>query len=195
MIPTATSISGVGSTMAILLAAVFAVAAVTKLTDRAGTVAEFSQLRIPRPNLLAPLVSLVELITAAALLLQPRAGAILAIGLLGCFTAVIVATIRSGRTVSCGCLGALSRQPVSITTVARNLGFLAMAGLAGSTTALTAPDPASIMTSISLLLLAAVGLQLLALRRSIGRLWSVELAGESRPGPERGTTAREGITA
>lgn len=173
-----TAINGVGSTMAVLLAAVFAVAAATKISNRQTTVREFTQLGLPAPAMLARIVPAAELIVTAALVLRPRLGAMLATIMLLGFTAVIIATIRSGRTVSCGCLGALSRKPVTVATAARNAVLLAMAGLASGPRSLSLPDPEAVMVSLSLLLLASVAIQLLALRQEIGRIWSVELAGE-----------------
>ncbi|MGI9597385.1 MAG: MauE/DoxX family redox-associated membrane protein [Acidimicrobiales bacterium] len=172
-------ITGIASTMAVALAAVFAVAAATKISSRSTTVGEFDQLGLPAPAILARIVPAAELIVTAALVIRPRLGATMATIMLLGFTAVIVATIRSGRTVSCGCLGALGRQPITAATAARNLAFLAMAGLASTTSSLAMPGLLPMMASLSLLLLAALSIQLLALRQEIGRIWSVELAGEN----------------
>ncbi len=187
--------AGVASTMAVLLAIIFLAAATTKASNPSATATEFRQLGLPASGLLARLVPPVELMTGLALLTAPRVGAELAIALLLIFTAIIVATVRSGRRVSCGCLGALSSQPVSILTIARNVGLLAMALMASTTTTLTVPDGPSAMAAISAVLLVVLAFQLVGLRRDIGRIWSVELAGEGGRTSNPSTPDRKGIPA
>lgn len=171
---------GIASIMAVALAAILASAAVMKLRALEATTAEFVQLRVPAPRIMARSIPGVEIITAVALVARPNLGAVVAAGLLIMFTAVLIATIRSGRSVSCGCLGAMSRQPVTVATVARNGAFLAMAAAAGTISSISAPDLASVMVSVTLTLTAVICVQLLALRQEMGRIWSVELAGEGR---------------
>ncbi len=89
----------------------------------------------------------------------------------------------------------MSSQPVSNLTIVRNVGFLAMAVMASTTTSLTRPDGPSAMAAISALLLSAVGFQLLGLRREIGRIWSVELAGEGGRTLHPSTPDRKAIPA
>ena len=172
---------------AIVLAAVLAVAAGTKLIDRDGTAAEFTALGVPRPALASGVVPPVELAIAGLLLARPALGALLACLLLVAFTVVLVVALRSGRSVTCGCLGPLSRRPISASTLVRNGALIALAALAS-----TGPDPDGLLPILPAIevvlsagttaLLAVVGHQLLVVRDQIGRLWSVELAGE---GPTR----------
>ncbi|MEL6981732.1 MAG: MauE/DoxX family redox-associated membrane protein [Actinomycetota bacterium] len=178
----------------LLLAAVFALAAATKAVDHGATTSEFAALGLPRPALLARIVPPAEVGIAVALVARPAAGALLATLALLAFSAVLIAALRTGRSVSCGCLGALSREPVSVTTLVRNAGFLALAALAA-----TGPTPTGLsvalpslelgLTTGTALLLALLSHQLLALRAQIGRLWSVELAGEA-PTRGRGRSGR-----
>ena len=172
------SLAALASLAAMLLALVFATAAVTKLIAPKAAASEFSDLGLPSPGLLARLVPAVELTVAAALIVRPPLGATAAAILLCAFTAVLIATIRSGRTVSCGCLGALSRQPVTAATVARNFAFLAMTGLAAAVPSLSVPDLPAVMVMTLSCALAGLVVQLMATRQTIGRIWSVELAGE-----------------
>lgn len=170
------------------LAAVFVVAAVTKLADRDGTTEEFANLGLPAPGLLARVVPPAELIVAALLLTRPNVGALTATVALLAFSAVLLAVLRSGRSVSCGCLGSLSDKPVSAATLVRNGALITLAALAS-----TGPNPAGLALALPAVevalaagtaaLLGLVGHQVLALRNQIGRLWSVELAGEA---PTRG---------
>lgn len=178
----------------LLLAAVFALAAVTKAIDPTATTAEFTALGLPRPGLLARVVPPAELVIAVALVARPATGAVLAVLALGAFSAVLLAALRTGRSVSCGCLGSLSREPISATTLVRNGGFVALAALAA-----TGPTPTGVAVSLpslelglatgTALLLGLVGHQLMTLRAQIGRLWSVELAGEA-PGSARERSRR-----
>lgn len=168
---------------ALTLAAVFALAAVTKLVDRAATTTEFDALGLPAPAAFSRIVPPAEFAVAGLLLLRPAVGALLAAIALLAFSAVLVSVLRSGRSVSCGCLGPLSRRPVSGSTLARNGFLLTLAALAsigpnpgGPVPVLPAIDVT--MAAGTSVLLAALGYQLLALRNQIGRLWSVDLAGE-----------------
>ncbi len=170
---------GVASIMAVVIATVFVVAAVTKLRSPESTAAEFTRLRLPAGPVLALVLPPLELATAALLLIRPQAGALVATGLLLAFTAVLIATVRSGLVVSCGCLGSISRKPVTPATVARNLVFLVMTSVAASTPSLAVPDLASVMVTATVAVMIVLGLQLMTLRQQLGRLWSVELAGEA----------------
>ncbi len=170
------------------LAAVFVIAAVTKTIDRPATVREFSELGLPRPALLARAVPPAELVIAILLVARPAIGAALAALALLAFTAVLAAVLRSGRTVSCGCLGALSAKPVSSLTLARNGVLLTLAALASAGPTPTGLDVALPAVEVALATgtaatIGLVGHQLLSLRHQIGRLWSVDLAGER---PTRG---------
>ena len=186
--------TGIASTMALFLAFVFSAAAVTKALNPNATSSEFAQLKVPAPRLLARVIPLVELATAAGLLLRPRSGALVAVMLLLSFTVVIGASLRAGRSVSCGCLGALSREPISYLTVARNVGLVVMAAAASATSSLSWPDAPSAMAALSAVLLGALVLHLFELRQEIGRIWSVELAGESDQISNQTTPDMKGIT-
>ena len=172
------SLSGAGTVAAFLLAVVFAVAAVVKATSHRSTVTELTGLRVPVPRLVARALPPVELAVAALLVASPRAGAVAAAGLLVPFTAVVGRAVLAGAEVSCGCLGSLSREPVSLATLARNGVLLALTVPALGATRPVVPDLAAVVAVSAICLAATVGVQLLSLRSTIGRLWSVELAGE-----------------
>lgn len=172
----------------LVLATVFVIAAVTKTIDRPATTREFTELGLPKPALLARVVPPVELVIAVLLVARPAIGAAVAALALLAFTALLAAVLRSGRTVSCGCLGALSREPVSSMTILRNGALLALAALASAGPTPTGFDVALPAIEVALATgtaatIGLVGHQLLSLRHQIGRLWSVELAGER---PTRG---------
>lgn len=176
--------AGLATIMTVTLAAVFALAAGSKIRRPRGD--EMHALGLPYPRALAVVVPIVELATAIALLVAPRSGAVAAIVLLAAFTAVLVRTIRSGRGVSCGCLGSLSDEPVTWTTVLRNGALAVMAVVVAAATSgpdrLTGPDLPAVLAFVGYVVVVSLSGQLLATRQQLGRLWSVQLAGEPATG-------------
>ena len=115
----------------LLLAAVFAAAAVTKLRDRDSATRSVAEMgvggRWARP--LARALPLSELCVAVGLLIESvaSAAAVVAIALLAVFTAAIVNALRHDRRPDCGCFGDLSQKPISRWTVVRNVVLMALA--------------------------------------------------------------------
>jgi hypothetical protein len=171
-------LGGLATLMTLALVVVLAGAGLLKIRRPATT--EIAALGLPAPRLLAATVPPVELGVAALLVVRPRWGAMAAVPLLVAFTVVIVRTIRSGRSVSCGCLGGLSSRPVSATALVRN-GFLLVLALAAATLpGLAMPDLVSLSAFVGFVLIVALASQLLGLWQTTGHLWSVQLAGEPR---------------
>jgi peroxiredoxin len=120
----------------VALAVVFAVAAVTKLADMAGSRRALEGFGVPgrfvRPISVA--LPLLELTAAALLAVAPtaQAGAALAVILLAAFIAAILAALRRGAAPDCHCFGQLHSRPAGWETVARNgaLGAVAVFALA-----------------------------------------------------------------
>ena len=123
--------SGVGYLCALVLAGSLAWAAVAKLVDPTATVTAFTELRLPGPRPLARLVPVVEAAIAIALVVVPRAGALASLVTLACFTGVLVARLRDGPPVRCGCFGSRSDEEISFVDPLRNglLALLAMAAM------------------------------------------------------------------
>lgn len=176
--------------MNLILLLVLAAAASLKLVRPTVAASHMADLGLPRPRLLARAVPVAEVAVGLALVALPAWGAAAALGLLAAFTAVLVRTVRSGRQVSCGCLGALDRgRPVSWRTVGRNVALMAMAAAGVAVPALRWPavDPATVAAAAlmagPLAVVALVAAQLAAVHHRLGRLWSVRLAGESSGGP------------
>jgi uncharacterized membrane protein YphA (DoxX/SURF4 family)/thiol-disulfide isomerase/thioredoxin len=117
----------------LLLATVFAVAAVAKLRDPDATTRSMSALgaggRYARPA--ARAVPVAELAVAAGLLIEPLVvpAAIAAVFLLAVFTGAILNALRLKRRPDCGCFGNLLSRRVSVWTVARNIVLIAIAAL------------------------------------------------------------------
>jgi thiol-disulfide isomerase/thioredoxin len=112
-----------------LLAAVFVVAGLAKLADRAGSRQAVVGFGLPGglAGPLAIVLPLAELATGAALLPAASAwwGAVAALSLLLLFVAAISLNLARGRRPACHCFGQLSSAPVGWPTLARN-GVLAV---------------------------------------------------------------------
>jgi thiol-disulfide isomerase/thioredoxin len=115
------------------LAVVFAVAAVAKLTGRAGFRRALGEFGVPG-GLVAPVavaLPVAELGIAVALVLPVVgwAAAIAAVALLVAFSAVVGANLARGRAPECNCFGRLSAGPVGRETLIRNVVLAAAGGL------------------------------------------------------------------
>lgn len=119
---------------AMLVAATLAVAAVAKLRDPAGTASDFETLGLVAPLLLARLVPLVELATAALLIFRPAAGGALAFALIIGFSWVLwrvaVGTPSGSPRPGCACFGGTGREPIGRVHLVRNLALLVLCGVA-----------------------------------------------------------------
>jgi uncharacterized membrane protein YphA (DoxX/SURF4 family) len=82
-----------------------------------------------------PRVALAEVVLGALLVtgIAGRWTSVVAAALLAAFTVVVWRRVRRGDPEPCGCFGELSRQPVSMRTVGRNVGLLALALLGALT--------------------------------------------------------------
>ena len=172
---------------AIVLAAVFGAAAAVKFTSVSETAAEFSSLGLGRSRLLPIAVATAEAGAAVALVTRPAVGAVAAAALLVAFTGVVTWALAAGRQVRCGCFGPLSREPVSSVTIARNVVLLALAVLAGGQATLETPDLASTVAVTAGALTIVLIVQLAMTARVLGRIWTVELAGELHVEPHEPT--------
>lgn len=112
------------------LAAVFTIAAASKLRSRAAfddfvdTLPELGSSRLA--TVAGAAVVTLELAAPVLLFASPRAGLVLVLALLGVFTAVMVVTLRAGGSMTCRCFGA-SEQPIGAGHVVRNALMIAAA--------------------------------------------------------------------
>ncbi len=88
--------------------------------------------RMVPPALVPALAYLViwnEIVAGACVIagIWTRASALLCAALYGAFTVAILRVLLSGMSITCGCFGDLSDEPIGWVSVARNLAFLAMA--------------------------------------------------------------------
>jgi uncharacterized membrane protein YphA (DoxX/SURF4 family) len=189
----------------LLLAAVFAVAAVAKLLDLEGSrnAMRGFGVRDRTASVLGLVVPVAELSVAAALVLQPTArwGAVGAVVLLLAFSAGIVNALRRGQKPDCHCFGQLHSAPAGRETLGRNLGLAVLAGFAvwqgpgpniGDWVAARTPaELVAIGTGMAALALIALSLRLWADKRKLGeRLARAYSALDKVPvGPPVGTSA------
>ncbi len=134
-----------GTVAAVMVAATFAVAAVSKLRDPAGTARGFADLGVPRPWRAARLVPGIEVGVALTLLLVPAVGAALATVVLVAFTVFLVDRLRSGVRAACSCFGGARRHPLTIADPLRNVLLVGLALVAGSGNLTRLPSPGAVV--------------------------------------------------
>jgi methylamine dehydrogenase accessory protein MauD len=122
---------------ALALAAVFAVAAATKLLDREGSSIAMRSFGVPDrlAGIAARLLPIVEIAIAALLLPVSTRGdaAVAALVLLLAFCAAIARAVARGEAPECHCFGQLHSAPAGWRTLGRNLALAALAALVVAT--------------------------------------------------------------
>lgn len=165
----------VGYCAALVLAAVFAWAGISKLGSRARTARTFRALGLPAAGTLALAVPAVELALAVGLVLAPGWAAAGALALLAAFTVFLARAVRAGVEVGCGCFGSSGGDPVSTVELVRN-GFLAVAAvLALATPWPVVPDLPAVLVAGLGVAIAALALALAEVKRDVGHVWAMEL--------------------
>jgi peroxiredoxin len=167
----------------LILIAVFAVAALSKLRDRRGT--REAVVNMGLPAVTAPVVSialpLIELAIAVLLSLSAsvKPGALAAAGLLLAFTVLVAVNLALGRTPDCNCFGEMSSSPIGWRTMVRNVvlaGLAALVAWRGSSVphwpaSFTTADRATFSLALAgFLLLILLSLMLFNLLRQNGRI-------------------------
>ena len=124
--------TGLATACAYALAAVFVVAAASKLASPERTAAAFAALGLPGSRGLALAVPVVELAVAVTLVVAPAAGGVAALAVLAAFSVVVARALVVGTAAPCACFGRARSEPVSAVDLARNalLVILALAALA-----------------------------------------------------------------
>ncbi|SPM31927.1 MauE/DoxX family redox-associated membrane protein [Mycobacterium terramassiliense] len=113
----------------LLLAGMFAVAALTKLSDRGGARRAMTAFGVPRAAaaFAGPALIASEFGIAALLVAEPRTGAGAALLALTGFSVAALVSLARGRAVECHCFGRFSSAPLGWPTLARNGCFAALA--------------------------------------------------------------------
>ena len=117
----------------LILAPMFVLAAIKALTGREAYMAMLGDFGVPA-RLRQPVAVTqtgLELLIGVALLVPAlaTAGAMAALGLLCCYTAVVAYTLSTGKRPRCNCFGHLSQKPIGYMTIVRNVGFIALSAL------------------------------------------------------------------
>ena len=181
------AVRDLGGAAALVLAVVFAWAAIAKARTPAETSASFHGLGLPAAPLLARVVPVVEGAVAIGLVVSPALVAWVALALVLAFSLVIVRAVAAGSTVSCACFGGAAAgdgdeaRPVSTVEVVRNagLGALAIVASGAAPGGLRTSLPAVVIVSV-LVALARVGFAAADLRRVGGHVLATPLPGEAR---------------
>lgn len=173
--------TGVAGAAAVVLAGLFAVAAIRKTLAPSSVAADFASLGLPRSPLLVALVAAVEGAVAIALVVAPRLGGSAAVALLVVFSTVLWSVIRRGVEARCGCFGASTRRRVGRLDLVRNggLAILAVVTVVGATGDAARPGLPGVVTVTASVASAFVVAQLVELRQQVGSIFRIELAGEA----------------
>ena len=120
----------------VVIGLVFLAAAMTKIGDAGGFARQIHHYRLVPfglENLLAITLPWIELVLALAILtgVRPRAGSVVATGLMGLFVVVVAAAVARGLDIECGCFGTADASRVGAAKLIENVGLLALA-LVGS---------------------------------------------------------------
>ena len=177
----------IGGAAALVLAIVFAWAAVAKLRTPAQTTASFHGLGLPAATALSKAVPVVEVGVAAGLVVAPGLAAWIALALLLAFSVVIARAVAAGSTVTCACFGTATAagdedaRPVSVVELVRNAGLGGLAIVASGSAAgvVRTSLPALVIVSV-VVALSRVAIAAVDLRRAGGHVFSTPLAGEMR---------------
>jgi uncharacterized membrane protein YphA (DoxX/SURF4 family)/thiol-disulfide isomerase/thioredoxin len=158
----------------LILAVIFAVSGLTKLTDRDGFKSALATFAVPeklRPSA-AVLIPILELVISLGLLpaTSAWAAAIAALGLLTVFTTAIIASLLRGKRPECHCFGQLSAAPMSWKTVLRNGIFIAIV-VAVVARGPSNPEPSAVAWVTRLTLPEVIGL---AVAAAIAAVVSIE---------------------
>ena len=161
------SMTDLGYAAALLLAALFAWAAIAKLSSPGRTRQTFAAFGLPAPRVLGAALPVAELALAVGLVALPAVAAYVALGLLAAFTTFLVRAARGGADVGCGCFGSARAEPVGRVELLRN-GLMACAALVASfATEPRIPSPSAVLLVLAATAVASLGLA--ALRRRAPR--------------------------
>ncbi len=186
----------VGYGLAVILAAVFAVAAVAKARQPEATARSLADFGIPAPALVARGLPVAELALAAALVAVPRPAAWAALALLVGFSTVLAVGRRHGVTTPCACLGsgsgrasgraseAAAEPPTPAAELVRNGLLAAAAVLATGAASPHWPGLPVVVAVTAAAAIAAVVVAAVRLKEITGFLLRVPWPDGRPPGPE-----------
>lgn len=114
----------------LLLGVAFVVAGGAKIA--AGALWPMQARDLGAPRLVIPVLPWIEIVVGALLIVQLGAPlpALMALGMLAAFTAMIVRLLRLGRRPVCACFGAWSATPIGTGHLVRNAVLMVLAAVA-----------------------------------------------------------------
>ena len=117
------------------IAVVLLVSALAKIGDAASFARQIGRFRLVPfglENLAAITLPWIELVAALAIFtrVQPRAGAVVAAGLMGLFWIAVAVAMARGLDIECGCFGTGDATRVGLVKLIENTGLLALAVIA-----------------------------------------------------------------
>jgi Methylamine utilisation protein MauE len=167
----------VSSACALIISSVLIWAGIAKFQNRVTTANSFRALGLPKPTQAAVAVPAIEMLTGALAVWQPRIAGVLAAFLFVCFTLFLVAKLRAGAPVSCGCFGSADPAPVSWVTICRNVALIV-----ATIATVAATRPVSRLSvgelvavgsiAAGLMLISALIISLLSMKATIGVVFS-----------------------
>jgi thiol-disulfide isomerase/thioredoxin len=113
--------------VSLLLSAIFAVAAVAKLRDRAGAREMLGEFGVPQRGVAVLIGAELAIAVTLAVPVTHRVGALAALAALAVFSAAIAVQLAHGRHPTCRCFGTLRPSRVGASTLARNALLAALA--------------------------------------------------------------------
>ena len=159
----------VAAAAALVLAAMFAWAAIAKIRGRRATIDSFRGLGLPAPVPLSIIVPVVELAVAVGLVVAPVPASFLALVLLGAFSVVIGRAVAAGSTAGCACFGGgPAQRPVSVVELVRNasLGGLAIVATGAGAASTLRPSLPALLAVLAAVVLGWVALAAAGRRRA-----------------------------
>jgi uncharacterized membrane protein YphA (DoxX/SURF4 family) len=121
--------SAIGMVASIVLGAVFLLSGASKVASGPAWRTQARELGAPEP--LVPVLPWFEIVLGAVLAVgvAPLAAGVVALAVLGAFTALIVRRLAAGQRPPCACFGSWSSKPLGPGHLVRNLAFMALAVL------------------------------------------------------------------
>ena len=150
--------SDFGYSAALVLAALFAWAAIAKLSSPGRTRQTFEDFGLPAPRVLGAALPAAELALAVGLVTLPAVASYVALGLLAAFTTFLVRAARGGSDVGCGCFGSARAEPVGRVELLRNALMSGAALVASFAPSPTIPGPGPVLLVLTVTGLAALAL-------------------------------------
>jgi hypothetical protein len=169
---------GLAYLAALTLAVVLTYSAVAKFRDSHAMRRAVRAAGLRGGGVIVKVVPVIEVITAASLLIRPSLGAKIALVLLTIFTLFVLHLLAHEIDVSCGCFGANATTSVSAVDVVRNAFLLTLAAVATKCDRPTGFALEELIAATTAIAIGVVVLAAIGTRRELGQLFDNQLPGE-----------------